>query len=105
MGAPLSSIQICIFGFLRMSRKKDFDDPLSKGGSFPGKWIRPFLHSCKCMGLKKILSDITMKPLVVITHNKTRKFVLPIFCNSSVNMQMRHYHIPDVLQIMLNLST
>ena len=51
-------------------------------------------------GSKNLLSDITTKSLMVITHNKTRKSVLPIFYNLSVNMQMRHSLIPDVLPIM-----
>ena len=68
------------------------------------KWPRPFLHTSQ-WGSKKLLSAITMKSPMVITHNKTRKCVLRIFCNLSVNMQMRHYLIPDVLQIMHHLST
>ena len=56
-------------------------------------------------GSKNLLSAITTKPLMVITHNKTRKSVLPIFYNLSVNMQMRHSLIPDVLLIMLHLSS
>ena len=68
------------------------------------KWPRPFLHTSQ-WGSKNLLSDITMKSLMVITHNKTRKCVLPIFWNLSVNMQMRHYRVPDVLQIMLHLRT
>ena len=70
MGAPLKQHSNLHFWIPQDVQKKDFDDPLSKGGSFPGKWIRPFLHSCKCMGLKKILSDITMKPLMVITYKE-----------------------------------
>ena len=68
------------------------------------KWPRPFLHTSQ-WGSQKLLSAITMKSPMVIPHAKTRKCVLQIFYSLSVNVQIRHYLIPDVPQIMLYLSS
>ena len=104
MGAPLRGIRIYIFGFLRMSRKKILMIPLPKLVPFLENGHALFLHRGE-WGSKNLLSDIITKSLVVITHSKTRKSAKPIFCNLSLNMQMRHYLIPDVLLILLHLST